>query len=351
MWFKNLIVFRVPAPWDLSAEALDEQLQRLAFSPGSSIEETSIGWVPPREGDPALVYAIDRQMLIVLRQEKKLLPTKVIAQVLRQRVDRIEEEEGFKPGRKRMKELKEQVRDELLPRAFSLANDTRVWIDPVHGWLVVDAGSAGKAEEAFSLLVKAIDRFPARPLKVAGAPAGAMTAWLVSGEAPAGFSVDQDAELKARGGKATVRYANQSIEHDDIARHTKAGKECTKLALTWNDRISLVLTDKLELKRIRPLDIIKETAGSMGAEGDADERFALDMTLMTGELAKLLADVVDALGGEAAAGADASTSTSTSTSTSAPARTSASASASGSTMAEPASAGDVPTDDSPPWDP
>ena len=347
MWFKNLIVFRVPAPWDLSAEALDEQLQRLAFSPGSSIEETSIGWVPPREGDPALVYAIDRQMLIVLRQEKKLLPAKVIAQVLRQRVDRIEEEEGFKPGRKRMKELKEQVRDELLPRAFSLANDTRVWIDPVHGWLVVDAGSAGKAEEAFSLLVKAIDRFPARPLKVAGAPAGAMTAWLVSGEAPAGFSVDQDAELKARGGKATVRYANQSIEHDDIARHTKAGKECTKLALTWNDRISLVLTDKLELKRIRPLDIIKETAGSMGAEGDADERFALDMTLMTGELAKLLADVVDALGGEAAAGADASISPSTSTS--APARTSASAS--GSTMAEPASAGDVPTDDSPPWDP
>ena len=345
MWFKNLIVFRVPAPWNLSAEALDEQLQRLAFSPGSSIEETSIGWVPPREGDPALVYAIDRQMLIVLRQEKKLLPAKVIAQVLRQRVDRIEEEEGFKPGRKRMKELKEQVRDELLPRAFSLANDTRVWIDPVHGWLVVDAGSAGKAEEAFSLLVKAIDRFPARPLKVAGAPAGAMTAWLVSGEAPAGFSVDQDAELKARGGKATVRYANQSIEHDDIARHTKAGKECTKLALTWNDRISLVLTDKLELKRIRPLDIIKETAGSMGAEGDADERFALDMTLMTGELAKLLADVVDALGGEAAAGADASTSTSTS----APARTSASAS--GSTMAEPASAGGVPTDDSPPWDP
>ena len=349
MWFKNLIVFRVPAPWDLSAEALDEQLQRLAFSPGSSIEETSIGWVPPREGDPALVYAIDRQMLIVLRQEKKLLPTKVIAQVLRQRVDRIEEEEGFKPGRKRMKELKEQVRDELLPRAFSLANDTRVWIDPVHGWLVVDAGSAGKAEEAFSLLVKAIDRFPARPLKVAGAPAGAMTAWLVSGEAPAGFSVDQDAELKARGGKATVRYANQSIEHDDIARHTKAGKECTKLALTWNDRISLVLTDKLELKRIRPLDIIKETAGSMGAEGDADERFALDMTLMTGELAKLLADVVDALGGEAAAGADASISPSTSTS--APARTSTSASASGSTMAEPASAGGVPTDDSPPWDP
>jgi recombination associated protein RdgC len=58
-----------------------------------------------------------------------------------------------------------------------------------------------------------------------------------------------------------------------------------------------VLTDKLEIKRIRPLDIIKEDGGQHGREGDADERFALDMMLMTGELAKLLADVVDALGG------------------------------------------------------
>ncbi len=301
MWFKNLIVYRVPPAWDLSAEALDEQLRPLAFAPASSLEETSIGWVPPRENDPSLVYSAGRQMLIVLRQEKKLLPAKVVAQVVRQRAEKIEEEEGFKPGRKRVKELKEQVRDELLPRAFSLDSDTRVWIDPVHGWLVVDAASAGKAEEAFSLLVKAIDRFPARPLKVVGAPAGAMTGWLVSGEAPAGFSIDQDAELKARGGKASVRYANQSLEQDDIVRHTRAGKECTRLALTWNDRVSLVLTEKLELKRIRPLDIIKETAGSLGAEGDADERFALDMTLMTGELAKLLADVVEALGGEVVA--------------------------------------------------
>lgn len=135
-----------------------------------------------------------------------------------------------------------------------------------------------------------------------------------------------------RGGKATVRYANQSIEQDDIARHTKAGKECTKLALTWNDRISLVLTNKLELKRIRPLDILKETAGSDGANADADERFAIDMTLMTGELAKLLADVVDALGGEAPAGAGAD----------AP----AGAGAEGA-----AAAAATSTDDSPPWDP
>ena len=57
--------------------------------------------------------------------------------ILKQRAEQIEAEDGFKPGRKRLKELKEQIRDELLPRAFSLASDMRVWIDPVGGWLVI----------------------------------------------------------------------------------------------------------------------------------------------------------------------------------------------------------------------
>jgi recombination associated protein RdgC len=296
MWFRNLIIYSVPRGWDLAPEALAALLAPQAFAPGTSLEESSIGWVPPREGDDSLVFTINQQMLLTLRQEKKLLPAKVVTQVLKQRAEQIEAEDGFKPGRKRLKELKEQIRDELLPRAFSLASDMRVWIDPVGGWLVIDSTSAARAGEVFSLLVKAIDRLPARPLKVAGSVAGEMTAWLSTGEAPAGFTVDQDAELRARDGKATVRFANQSMDLEDVARHTRAGKQCTRLALTWADRISFVLTDKLEIKRVRALDVLKEAAAS--AEGDADERFASDAMLMTGELSKLLAEVVDCLGGQ-----------------------------------------------------
>lgn len=297
MWFRNLIVYRVPEGWNITEQSLSDCLAPLAFAPASSIEATSVGWAAPREGDPSLVCTVARQFLIVLRQEKKLLPAKVVAQFVRQRAEEIEAQEGFKPGRKRLKELKEQVRDELLPRAFSLASDTRVWIDPVHGWLAIDSASATRADEVITLLVKAIDGFPGRRLSVAASVTGEMTAWLVSGEAPAGFSIDQDVELKARDGKATVRYAHQSLENDDIARHTRAGKQCTKLALTWADRVSFVLTDKLEIKRVRALDILKEQAGDATAGADADERFESDMALMTGELAKLLADAVDALGG------------------------------------------------------
>lgn len=66
--------------------------------------------------------------------------------------------------------------------------------------------------------------------------------------------------------------------------------------MTWNDRISFVLTESMQIKRIEFLDIIKEES-TMQAE-DADELFELDFTLMTGELAKMLADLTNALGGK-----------------------------------------------------
>jgi recombination associated protein RdgC len=297
MWFRNLIVLRVPTGWDIDVDTLADALLPQAFTEAGSLEESRLGWVPPRDGDTSLVHANGRQMLITLREEKKLLPARVVTQFVRQRAEKIEADEGYKPGRKRMKELKEIVRDELLPRAFSLSSDMRAWIDPVGGWLVVDAASQSKADALLGLLAKAIEGFPGRPLKVNRSPAGEMTAWLVADEAPGRFSIDQDVELKARDGKASVRYANQSLDADDVTRHTKAGKQCTKLALTWADRVSFVLTDGLAIKRVRPLDVLKEPAAGSAAGDDAQERFASDWVLMTGELSALLAGVVDALGG------------------------------------------------------
>jgi recombination associated protein RdgC len=68
--------------------------------------------------------------------------------------------------------------------------------------------------------------------------------------------------------------------------------------MTWNDKISFVLTESLAIKGIKPLDVIKENEASTRND---EERFDGDMMLMTGELAKMLADVVEALGGEAKA--------------------------------------------------
>ena len=71
-----------------------------------------------------------------------------------------------------------------------------------------------------------------------------------------------------------------------------------RLGLTWNDKVSFVLTEQLHLKRLSFLNIIeRETAEELDNE---DERFDIDFTLMTGELSKLLGDLVKALGGDKA---------------------------------------------------
>ncbi|MES2935185.1 MAG: recombination-associated protein RdgC [Pseudomonadota bacterium] len=296
MWFKNLQIFRIPAPWGITPHELADFLVPQAFQPGSSMDMQTQGWMSPRENE-SLVYSINQQMLIVLGTEKKLLPTSVINQVTKSKAAELEEQQGFKPGRKQMKDLKEQVTDELLPRAFSIQRKTWTWIDPVNGWLVIDAASPGKADEVIKLLLKSVPKMTLESLHVAESPVGAMTNWLVSDEAPTGFTVDQDTELRSSGeAKATVRYVRQSIEADDVQKHIAAGKQCTRLAMTWADKISFVLTESLTLKRISPLDVIKE-ANEATSKND-DERFDADMMLMTGEMALMLADLVNALGGE-----------------------------------------------------
>lgn len=73
----------------------------------------------------------------------------------------------------------------------------------------------------------------------------------------------------------------------------------TRLALTYDDRVSFVLTEKTEIKRLDFLDVIKEKVDESGAE-DAQALFDTGFALMTGELQRLLPAVVAALGGELA---------------------------------------------------
>lgn len=296
MWFKNLRIFRLLPSWSCTADSLEQALEEQAFRPGGSQDMQSLGWVPPREGG-SLVHALDGQYLISLRAEKKLLPATVINQFTKIRAQEIEEQQGYKPGRKQMREIKEDITDELLPKAFSIYRDTRVWIDTRNHWLIIDAAAAATSDDIMSLLSKALEPFPIVPLYVELSPASAMTNWLVSNEPPAAFTIDQDTELRSTSeSRAVVRYVRHSIDIDEVRKHVEAGKQCTRLALTWADKVSFVLTEGLEVKRVAPLDVLKENQDST-AQNEAEE-FDSDFALMAGELGQLLNDLVDALGGE-----------------------------------------------------
>ena len=122
-----------------------------------------------------------------------------------------------------------------------------------------------------------------------------MATWLTHGSAPGRFSIDEDLELTAAGGGATVRYVRHPLDGREIKAHLMAGKAPTRMGLVWNERIAFVLQQDLGIRRLQFLDVYKDD----NASGDnANEQFDIDFALMTGELGQLTAELLEVLGGE-----------------------------------------------------
>lgn len=291
--FKNVFLFHVPTTW--SATATDEIERRLAaneFQPCGATQQKAIGFQPPREANGPMLEVINGQWIIKLTTEGKTVP----AQTLQRRTDElaalVEQQTGRKPGKKHRKELKEQALLELLPMAFTKLASSLVWFDPVSRYLVVEASSQSKADDITTALVRALDMHIAL-VGTEQSPTGCMTAWLKDGEAPYQFSVDRECELiGCDEQRSVVRYGKHPLDVDNVREHITQGKVATKLALTWRDRISFVLTDGAQLKKLQFLDLVFEGR----ADNQADE-FDANLSIATGELAELIPDLLAALGG------------------------------------------------------
>jgi recombination associated protein RdgC len=292
--FKNLIIFRIIPTWIHNLQGMEKSLAKVPFAACAASQEKSIGWAPPRgEEHGSFVESVGGQLLLSLMTESKSIPSSVINRKAKEQLTAIEAETGRKPGKRETKELKEDIRLALMPMAFSKVGATTVWIDPVAKLLVVNAGSQGKADEALTFLVKCIDGFSVLPLTAITSCTVAMSEWLGSQDAPNNFSIDRECELKSPDeSKAVVRYSRHALDLEEITQHIASGKVPTKLAMIWNERVSFVLTDNLQLKKIAFLDGVFD-----GASNKADDGFDADAAISTGELSRLIPDLMEALGG------------------------------------------------------
>jgi recombination associated protein RdgC len=299
MFFKNLCVFRLPPAFDITAADLESRLEGRPLPPCGHFDMMTRGWVPV--GPTArLLHTLGNHQMIALGVEQKLLPATVIRQVAADRAVGIAAEQGYPVGRKQLRDLKLRVAEELRARALVKRRVTHAWIDREHGWLVIDAAGIARAEEVVETLRETLGSFAATPLDTARSPRVAMGAWLSAGAAAHPFSIDDDLELKAGDGSgATIRHVRHAFDQLQVRQHMAGGFVVARLGLTWNGRISVVLTDKMQVKRVEFLEM--EAAREDARDVDPQEQFELDFAVMSGELAKLLGDLLAALGGEAAA--------------------------------------------------
>lgn len=304
--FKSACFFRIADGFTLpDLEVLEDGLQKARFVPCGATEPESSGWVTPRGNKGELLAeVVGGHVLLKLCTERRAVPSSAVKAAVDERIEKYKQETGNeRVPSKLKKEFKEDVLLELLPRAFTKRSTTMLWLDPASRLLVVDAGSLAGADRIVTALVEALVQLPGggpdlglRPIQTQMSPAASMSHWLSTREAPWRFTVDRDCELKMPDEeKSSVRYSRHTLEIDEVAEHIAAGKVPTQLAMTWNDRISFMLGDAGQVRKIKMLDVVMEGIDKPGKDEDG---FDANVAILTGELSVLIPDLLLALGGE-----------------------------------------------------
>jgi recombination associated protein RdgC len=298
---KNAFVYRIQH-WDPPvATEIERRLAVGRFVECGATQTESAGWMAPRGEKPAaLAEDVAGQLVLRLCVETRAVPGGVVKTQLQAQLDAIEQQTGRRPKGKHARELKDAVVHTLLPRAFPKRAETVVWLDRAARVVWVGAASARRADTVLTRLIEALGGgLKLDMLQTELSPATAMSMRLTEKEAPAGFSIDRECELRQPDSeKSTVRYARHTLDIDEVGEHIRQGKLPTQLAMTWAGRVSFVLTEALTLKRIRLLDGVLEGADiDAVTAGRDDSGFDADVAIATGELRQLLPALVEALGG------------------------------------------------------
>ncbi|MBA2778943.1 recombination-associated protein RdgC [Billgrantia kenyensis] len=301
MWFKHLHLYRLHEAATIPAADLEEALAGQAARPPGSQEARRVGWCPPAgRAGTALLHELQGQRLLTMLRHERLLPAGVVREEVEERGAEIEAREGRKLRRQEKQEIKEQVYEELLPRAFVRSQKVDLWWDTRRHLIAVNTSSRKRAEEVLDLLRETLGSLKVTPLTSQTLPMRAMTQWLADESSrPAALQLGDQVELKAKGDDGVLRARQVDLDSDEIQQLLAAGKQASRLGIEVEGRLGYVLHDDLTLKSLRFSDALIDEAGEIEDDGDAVVRLEADFMLMTGALAEEVERLIDWLGGEA----------------------------------------------------
>lgn len=299
MWFRNLRAWQLQGDWPWDAADLNDALQAHVFGPCAPGQESTLGWEPPLGELPEeLARQVAGRTVLRARQQERILPASAINELLPERLAEQEAREGRPLRAAERRELQDNLKLELMPRA--LLKSVRHWliVDPQTGLIMIDTTQEKRAEALLSLLRDCLQSLPVRPLRFAQPIDSVLTQWVSTGELPAGLQLGGWCDMEdPEETRNKVKFRNQPLDEDEVGAALNRGLRVTALELLWQadaeEPFSCVLAEDGSIKRLQ--------LPASDADTDADEseaaRLDAEVAMLTLTLQRFFSVLFPALGG------------------------------------------------------
>ncbi len=297
MWFKNLQVYSLKSKETYTAEEFEAKLTPFKFVNCGKHDFSKTGWSNVLDFEDGLSKSIGKCIFIRHRTEEKIIPASTLKERCEARIQQYKEDNaGEKPNAKQKDDFKTAIRLEMAATAFTKSSYVDAYIDFENKLVIVNSGSAKKSEDLLGLLRSSLGSLEAPIIEPSSQPKDRMSDWLNRQVPPNKFEFGINCDLKDDNNGGSVNIKKQELDNDEVKVHLTNKKEVKKLELVWAKRIRFSLTEKFEIKSIKPESIcIDDLKDDLGDSKDKWNEYQSTMTMMTGDFAEMLTDLGEVL--------------------------------------------------------
>lgn len=306
--FNNLMVWRLHEPIALDHVDLNEALAKLAAQAPSASEMERVGFIEPLGCQNIFIEKISPETsLIAINIAKRMLPGKIVKRIVDNKAKQIAEAEGRKVFAREKQRIKEQVFEELLPRAF--VDHSQVYAMLQGPYIILGVGSAKRGEMLLDALRHAVGSLKVTPVNVHRTPVHHYTRWFGYGDVQDSSRFTLGSQFAAHGTTSDSEAVKGSwpFSSDDTLSDwvVQGGKKVTSIGLNWQSEnleseVPFVVNEMLGLKGIKwPAEIVDMAMNEAGDEAEEIEVARTTLLMLSHEIGVMWQDLLEALGGEA----------------------------------------------------
>lgn len=282
---KNLIIYdcQYQPP---SLDALSDILSANPPVELSGQQSQSLGFTFVSKESKRLVLSNPGHLIVCVRLITKDVPGNVINSELEKKMDEFEQNKGYPMPRRQKRQVKEEIKFQLLPKAFAKTKDVNVWFDLSRKRMHIDTSSEKVADEVVVYLSRTLESNTSLR-EFAQKPESKMTEWVRLGDICDSLELGDRAVLKTN--PAEVRFNHHDLTEDTVQKHIVQGKKVTELGLCFKESITFRLKSNGHIAGIKFIDVEQEATEEL-----SEDASMLIFVQQTQELINTLEDLCGA---------------------------------------------------------